>query len=96
VEDIFIVSEEQRAILATVSRFVEEVVVPRAAALDADPDPEKSFSWEIVEQADAVGIRTMTLSENWGGLDADSLTTAMVIEELGKGDIGVSVVMARR
>jgi len=95
VEDIFIVNEEQRAILATVSRFVEEVVVPRAAALDAEPDPEKSFSWEIVEQADAVGIRTMTLSEKWGGLGADSLTTAMVIEELGKGDIGVSVVMAQ-
>jgi len=62
-EDIFIANEEQRAILATVSRFVHEVVVPRAAALDADPDPEKSFSWEIVEKADAVGIRTMTLSE---------------------------------
>ena len=94
-ENIFIVSEEQRAILATVSRFVEDVVVPRAAALDADPDPEKSFSWEIVEHADAVGIRTMTLSEKWGGLGADSLTTAMVIEALAKGDLGVSVVMAQ-
>ena len=94
-EDIFIANEEQRAILASVSRFVHEVVVPRAAALDADPDPEKSFSWEIVEKADAVGIRTMTLSEKWGGLGADSLTTAMVIEELGKGDIGVSVIMAQ-
>jgi alkylation response protein AidB-like acyl-CoA dehydrogenase len=95
VEDIFIVNEEQRAILATVSRFVHDVVVPRAAALDADPDPEKSFSWEIVEKADEVGIRTMTLSEHWGGLGADSLTTAMVIEELGKGDLGVSVIMAQ-
>jgi len=95
VEDIFIANDEQRAILASVTRFVEEVVVPRAPLLDADPDPEKSFSWEIVEQADAVGIRTMTLSEHWGGLGADSLTTAMVIEELGKGDLGVSVVMAQ-
>ncbi len=94
-EDIFIANDEQRAILASVTRFVEEVVVPRAPLLDADPDPEKSFSWEIVEQADAVGIRTMTLSEHWGGLGADSLTTAMVIEELGKGDLGVSVVMAQ-
>jgi alkylation response protein AidB-like acyl-CoA dehydrogenase len=95
VEEIFIVSEEQRAILATVSRFVDDVVAPQAAALDAEPDPEKSFSWEIVEKADAVGIRTMTLSEKWGGLGADSLTTAMVIEELGKGDLGVSVIMAQ-
>jgi alkylation response protein AidB-like acyl-CoA dehydrogenase len=37
----------------------------------------------------------MTLSEKWGGLGTDSLTTAMVIEELAKGDIGVSVIFAQ-
>ncbi|MBM3357052.1 MAG: acyl-CoA dehydrogenase [Betaproteobacteria bacterium] len=94
-EDIFILNQEQRAILETVARFVEKEVVPRAAQLDADPDPEQSFSWEIVEKAHAAGIRTMTLSEKWDGLGADSLTTAMVIEELAKGDLGVSVVMAQ-
>ena len=62
-DEIFIANEQQRAILATVSRFVEQVVTPRAARLDADPDPEQSFSWEIVEKAHEVGIRTMTLSE---------------------------------
>jgi alkylation response protein AidB-like acyl-CoA dehydrogenase len=95
VEDIFIMNEDQRAILETVARFVEEEVAPRAAALDADPDPAKGFSWEIVEKADAVGIRAMTLAEKWGGLGTDSLTTAMVIEELGKGDIGVAVIFAQ-
>lgn len=94
-EDIFISTDEQRAILETVARFVVDEVKPRAAALDANPDPEQSFSWEIVERADAVGIRTMTLQEKWGGLGTDSLTTAMVIEELGKGDLGVSVIMAQ-
>jgi alkylation response protein AidB-like acyl-CoA dehydrogenase len=94
-QDIFIMTDEQRAILETVARFVEDEVKPRAAALDANPDPAQSFSWEIVEKADAVGIRTMTLSEKWGGLGTDSLTTAMVIEELGKGDIGVSVIFAQ-
>lgn len=94
-DDIFIVNEDQRAILDTVARFVEEEVTPRAAALDADPDPAAGFSWEIVERAHEVGIRTMTLSEEWGGLGTDSLTTAMVIEELGKGDIGVSVIFAQ-
>ncbi len=93
--DIFIVTEEQRAILDTVRRFVADEVRPRAAALDAHPDPEQSFSWEIVEKANELGIRTMTLSEKWGGLGTDSLTTAMVIEELGKGDIGVSVIFAQ-
>ena len=94
-EDIFIVNADQRAILETVARFVEAEVRPRAAELDANPDPELGYSFEIVEKAHAVGIRTMTLAEKWGGLGTDSLTTAMVIEELGKGDLGVSVIMAQ-
>jgi alkylation response protein AidB-like acyl-CoA dehydrogenase len=94
-EDIFILNDDQRAILKTVARFVEEEVTPHAARLDAEPDPAAGFSWEIVEKAHELGIRTMTLSERWGGLGTDSLTTAMVIEELGKGDIGVSVIFAQ-
>ena len=94
-EQIFIVNDEQRAILDTVARFVEKEVAPRAAQLDANTDPAQSYSWDIVEKAHEVGIRTMTLSEKWGGLGTDSLTTAMVIEELGKGDIGVAVIFAQ-
>jgi alkylation response protein AidB-like acyl-CoA dehydrogenase len=94
-QDIFILTDNQRLILETVRRFVEAEVKPKAAALDALADPAACFSWEIVEKADAAGIRTMTLEEKWGGLGTDSLTTAMVIEELGKGDIGVSVIMAQ-
>ncbi|MDH3316284.1 MAG: acyl-CoA/acyl-ACP dehydrogenase [Betaproteobacteria bacterium] len=94
-EPIFVVNEDQRAILETVTRFVEQEVRPRAARLDANPDPAEGFSWEIVEKAHELGIRTMTLSEQWGGLGTDSLTTAMVIEELAKGDIGVSVIFAQ-
>ena len=94
-EPMFTVSAEQSAILETVRRFVASEVKPRAAMLDADPDPAAGFSWEIVEKAHALGIRTMTLSEKWGGLGTDSLTTAMVIEELATGDIGVSVIFAQ-
>ena len=43
-EPIFIMNPEQRAILDTVARFVEAEVKPRAAALDADPDPAGGFS----------------------------------------------------
>ncbi len=94
-QNIFIENESQSLILETVKRFVESEVLPRAAALDAQKDPAASFSWEIVERAHDVGIRTMTLDEKWGGLGTDSLTTSMVIEELGIGDIGVSVIFAQ-
>ena len=93
--DIFIQNEDQRAILESVRRFAEEEVAPRVAELDAQQNPEDGFSWDIVEAADAMGLRTLTLSEEYGGLGADSLTTAMVVEELGRFDLGISVVFAQ-
>jgi len=94
-EGITVGTAERRAILETVRRFVEDEVTPVAAGLDARPDPAECFSWRIVEKAHAVGIRTMTLGKDYGGLGTDSLTTAMVIEELGRGDLGVSVIFAQ-
>ena len=94
-QGMFGLNEDQRAILETVRRFAKEEVAPRAARLDANQNPLDCFSWEIVEKAHELGIRTMTLDEKWGGLGLDSLTTSMVVEELGKADLGVSVVMAQ-
>jgi alkylation response protein AidB-like acyl-CoA dehydrogenase len=93
--EIFIQTDEQRAILETVSRFVEDEVKPRAAELDARTDPAEGYSLDLVAKANELGIRTMTLDEEWGGLGTDAITTAMVIEELGKGDLGVSVIFAQ-
>jgi len=88
-------SSDQRELLETTRRFGEEVVVPVAAELDRQSDPADCFSWEIVERADAAGIRTATLSKEHGGAGIDSLTTALIIEELGKFDLGVSVIFAQ-
>ncbi|MEP4886009.1 MAG: acyl-CoA dehydrogenase family protein, partial [Alphaproteobacteria bacterium] len=91
----FVIDEMQEAILDSVRRFVTDEILPVAADLDANADPEESFSWDIIEKSDEAGIRTMTLPEEWGGIGADYLTTGMVVEELAKGDIGTSVVMAQ-
>jgi len=95
VDDMFVLNADQEAILETVRRYVEQEVRPRSALLDARQNPEECFSWELVEKAHQLGIRTMTLAEKWGGLGLDSLTTAMVVEELAVGDMGVAVVMAQ-
>tara|TARA_Y100000590_G_scaffold459578_1_gene617023 strand:- start:11355 stop:12569 length:1215 start_codon:yes stop_codon:yes gene_type:complete len=93
--EMFIQSEEQKAILESVRKFVDDVVKPKSAELDAMATPEERYCGEIVKAANDLGLRTMTLSEKYGGLSADSLTTAMVVEELAIGDVGVSVVMAQ-
>jgi len=94
-ESMFVQTANQRAIVETIRRFVEAEVTPRAAALDAEQDPGKCYSWEIVEKAHELGIRTMTLDEKWGGLGTDPLTTAMAIEELSKGDLGVAITLGQ-
>lgn len=94
-DQCFIRTADQRAILDSVRRFVDTEVRPRAAALDANKNPEDSFSWDIVEAGDKVGLRTMCLDEEYGGMNADMLTTSMVVEELGRGDLGTSVVFAQ-
>jgi alkylation response protein AidB-like acyl-CoA dehydrogenase len=94
-EEIFTTTESQRTILETVVRFVEDEIMPRAAMLDAKQNPEECWSWEIIEAADRAGIRTMTLDERLDGLGIDSMTTSMVLEELAKGDIGISIAIGQ-
>lgn len=94
-EEIFCTTDYQRAILQTVTRFVDAEITPRAAALDAMQDPQDAWSWEIIEAADAMGIRTMTLDEKLGGLGIDSMTTSMVLEALARGDVGISIAIGQ-
>ncbi|MBI4607735.1 MAG: acyl-CoA dehydrogenase family protein [Candidatus Rokubacteria bacterium] len=89
------VTADQRRVKEWVCEFVRRVVAPVAAELDQRSNPQECFSWQIVEEASRVGLRTLTLHEEYGGQGADSLTTAMVIEELAKGDLGVAVIFAQ-
>ena len=49
-------------------------------------------SWK---RANEIGLRTLALEEDAGGVGVDALTLAMVIEELAKVDLGVSVIFAQ-
>jgi len=48
-----------------------------------------------VEAALRVGVRKLTLRKEVGGSEIDSVIAALVLEELAKGDLGVSVVFAQ-
>jgi alkylation response protein AidB-like acyl-CoA dehydrogenase len=88
-------TEEQAHWLNVAREFNEQVVAPRAMELDAQIDPRDCWSWKIVEAADAAGLRTLTLAPEYGGAGVDTLTAAMVVQELCRGDLGVGVVMAQ-
>ncbi|MEE9197813.1 MAG: acyl-CoA dehydrogenase family protein, partial [bacterium] len=87
----FKLTEQQLMLRNTVRKFVKEEVVPVRAELDREPDPKKGFSWDLLRKADALGLRTLALSEEHGGIEADIITRCVVGEELATGDLGFAV-----
>ena len=91
----FTLTEEQRALQTLVREFVEKEVKPRAAALDAEPDPVKGIPWDIIKAANDVGLRNIAMRKDLGGGGQDSVTLGMMVEELAMGDLGTSVIFAQ-
>lgn len=91
----FQLTDEQAAVVELVREFVTREVLPVASGLDRNDRPEDCFSWELVEKASAAGLRTLTLDEEYGGSGVDFVTTALAVEELAKGDMGLAVVFAQ-
>ncbi|MBI1724698.1 MAG: acyl-CoA/acyl-ACP dehydrogenase [Candidatus Tectomicrobia bacterium] len=87
----FRLTEQQHMLRDVARRFVKEEVVPVRARLDREPDPKKGFSWELLRKADKLGLRTLTLGPEDGGINADIITRCVVGEELATGDLGFAV-----
>jgi alkylation response protein AidB-like acyl-CoA dehydrogenase len=88
-------SPQQRAIRTMAREFVEKEIKPIALQRDRSPDHNDCFQWDIIEKLSKAGFRTLTLAEKYGGPGLDSLTTAIVCEELAVGDLGISVIIAQ-
>lgn len=86
---------DQRRWRDTARAYATEVVAPAAPALDAEPDPEKSFSWALVDAASEYGLRLAPLPADFGGGGTDFLTNAVMLEEIAAADLGTSVVLAQ-
>ncbi len=87
----FSLTEQQMMLRNTVRKFVREEVIPVRDHLDREPDPKKGFSWDLLRKADALGLRTLSLSEADGGIGADIVTRCVVGEEMAVGDLGFAV-----
>lgn len=84
----FALTDQQRELQAIARKFATEEIVPRSMELDAQTDPADCYGPDLVRRADELGLRTMAIPEEHGGLGADILTQTLVLEELCTGDIG--------
>jgi short/branched chain acyl-CoA dehydrogenase len=85
----FTLNEEQEAIRATCRDFAEQVIKPRAAAMDESG----AFPYDIVHQMAELGLLGLPFPEEYGGAGADFLAYCLAIEEISRGDVSVGITM---
>jgi butyryl-CoA dehydrogenase len=83
----FDLSEDQRQVRDLVREFASEEIAPGAGARDE----HEEFPLDIVKKLGELGICGVPIPEAYGGLGADAVTWALVIEELGRADPSVAV-----
>ncbi|WP_042478283.1 acyl-CoA dehydrogenase family protein [Bacillus ndiopicus] len=76
----FDLTDEQRMIQRTMKEFADEVVAPGAI----ERDRKKAFPKEIFQQLAEMGIMGLPFPEEYGGAGADTISFAIVTEELSR------------
>jgi hypothetical protein len=90
-------SEEQKMMRQSCRDFVDDVVLPFVKQnwkQEWSMEPDGRLPASILEGADKVGIRTLGVPEEFGGVELEKgtevSTFAMISEEIARGDSGLS------
>ena len=90
-------SEEQRLMRQSCRDFVDDVVIPFIRGnwqREWTMTPEDRLPKEILEGAEKIGIRTLGVPEEFGGIELDPKsevrTFAIISEEIARGDSGLA------
>lgn len=76
----FELTNEQKMLQKTIKEFADEVVAPGAI----ERDRTKQFPKQIFEQLSKMGIMGLPFEETYGGAGADTISFAIVTEELSR------------
>ncbi len=90
-------SEEQRLMRQSCRDFVDDVIAPFIRSnwqREWDMNPDARLPPEILQGAETIGIRTLGVPEEFGGLELDPKsevrTFALISEEIARGDSGLA------
>jgi alkylation response protein AidB-like acyl-CoA dehydrogenase len=84
-----ILSEEQRQFRASLRQFCEDKIAPRAAEVDR----EGEFPWDNFHACVAMELPAMGVPAEYGGVGADHVTQAIMLEELARVCASTSLMM---
>ena len=77
----FDLNDEQKAWKKSVHDFVGKVIKPKAREVDENEE----FNWDAVRKGGPVGLMGLSIPEEYGGSNVDSISSAIAMEELGWG-----------
>jgi alkylation response protein AidB-like acyl-CoA dehydrogenase len=90
-------SEEQRMMRASCRAFVDDTIIPFIRSnwqREWDMNPDTRLPASILEGADKIGIRTLGVPEEFGGIElepgSEVQTFALISEEIARGDSGLA------
>ena len=81
-------TDEQLAIAELARNFMEREVAPVGGEIDARPDPKDCYPKELINKASKLGLRTIALPEEYGGMDADIFTKTLALWEGAQIEVG--------
>jgi alkylation response protein AidB-like acyl-CoA dehydrogenase len=82
--------DDQLAVRDAVREFVCDRIVPRAA----DWSEQGVFPMPLLPELASVGLTGLTIPAEYGGSGVDTVTSALVSEELGAGDGSIALTLA--
>ncbi len=80
----YLLTDDQKDLQLMVRDFAAREIIPNAAKWDI----EGKFPMDTFKKAAQMGLHTMCLPEQFGGMGLDRLTACLINEELGYGDAG--------
>jgi alkylation response protein AidB-like acyl-CoA dehydrogenase len=83
----YFLTEDQKSIQKIARKIAEDKVVPIRAELDETGE----FPWAIMKNCAETGLFGASIPEEYGGLGGGSFENCIVVEELSKACLGVSV-----
>ncbi len=91
-------TEDQLAFQRLCRDFTDNELLPWLAAnrdQEWNAPPHERLPQELMARADEIGLRTLGIPEEHGGISLDTLTQALMVEELGRGDPGFTTTIVQ-
>jgi len=88
--DTFVLPEEHQLLRKTVREVAEDKIAPRAAEIDETAE----FPWDVHDALVAADLHAVHVPEQYGGVGADAIASAIVIEEIARACCASSLIPA--